>query len=63
MMHKHTKPAGQRKVSPPGPSYMNGDQIGKAVLGFFELRPESPPESRGYDNFREMNAAELMRFQ
>jgi hypothetical protein len=29
MMHKHTKPIGQRKVSPPGPSYMNNDQMGK----------------------------------
>lgn len=29
MMHKHTKPAGQRKVSPPGPSYMSSDQIGE----------------------------------
>lgn len=29
MMHKHPKPIGQRKVSPPGPSYMNNDQMGK----------------------------------
>ena len=29
MTHKHTKPIGQRKVSPPGPSYMNNDQMGK----------------------------------
>lgn len=27
-MHTHTKPLGQRKVSPPGPTFMSNDQMG-----------------------------------
>lgn len=38
MINKNPKPAGQRKVSPPGPTYMNGDQIGKAAIGLLELK-------------------------
>lgn len=50
MIHKNTKPAGQRKVSPPGPTYMNGDQIGKAAIGLLDLRLGLVTLDLGYCN-------------
>ncbi|KAJ5190788.1 uncharacterized protein N7498_009773 [Penicillium cinerascens] len=31
-MHTHTKPLGQRKVSPPGPTFMSNDQMGSRPI-------------------------------
>ncbi|KAJ6129687.1 hypothetical protein N7512_002467 [Penicillium capsulatum] len=48
MIHKSTKPAGQRKVSPPGPTYMNGDQIASYLKDLRSNRPARPTGSRPY---------------
>ncbi|KAJ5810096.1 uncharacterized protein N7503_002314 [Penicillium pulvis] len=47
MMHKNTK-TGQRKVSPPGPTYMNGDQIASYLKDLRTNRPARPTGSRPY---------------
>lgn len=41
MMHKHTKTAGQRKVSPPGPTYMSHDQIGELATIYRDIYQEN----------------------
>ncbi|KAF3389322.1 hypothetical protein F1880_004121 [Penicillium rolfsii] len=48
MMHKQTKPIGQRKVSPPGPSYMNNDQMANYLKDLRTNRPARPTGSRPY---------------
>ncbi|OOQ90973.1 LIM domain protein [Penicillium brasilianum] len=48
MMHKHPKPIGQRKVSPPGPSYMNNDQMANYLKDLRTNRPARPTGSRPY---------------
>ncbi|KAJ5632590.1 hypothetical protein N7490_008929 [Penicillium lividum] len=47
MMHKNTK-TGQRKASPPGPTYMNGDQIANYLKDLRTNRPARPTGSRPY---------------
>ncbi|KAJ5935403.1 hypothetical protein N7466_004950 [Penicillium verhagenii] len=47
MMHKNSK-TGQRKVSPPGPTYMNGDQIANYLKELRSNRPARPTGSRPY---------------
>ncbi|KAJ6014650.1 hypothetical protein N7540_009241 [Penicillium herquei] len=52
-MHKHSKTvhggqSGQRKVSPPGPSYMNSDQIANYLKDLRTNRPNRPTGSRPY---------------
>ncbi|KAJ5168290.1 uncharacterized protein N7482_003884 [Penicillium canariense] len=48
MMHKHTKPIGQRKVSPPRPSYMNNDQMASYLKDLRTNRPARPTGSRPF---------------
>ncbi|KAJ5387992.1 hypothetical protein N7509_010533 [Penicillium cosmopolitanum] len=45
-MYKHTKPVGQRKVSPPGPSYMSSDQVANYLKDLRTNRPARPTGSR-----------------
>ncbi|KAJ5972203.1 uncharacterized protein N7479_002121 [Penicillium vulpinum] len=46
MMHKHT--TGQRKVSPPGPSFMSSDQVSTYLKDLRSNRPVRPTGSRPY---------------
>ncbi|CRL23581.1 Zinc finger, LIM-type [Penicillium camemberti] len=46
MMHKHT--TGQRKVSPPGPSFMSNDQVSTYLKDLRANRPARPTGSRPY---------------
>ncbi|KAJ5482664.1 hypothetical protein N7539_006110 [Penicillium diatomitis] len=47
-MHQPTKPIGQRKVSPPRPSYMNSDQMASYLKDLRTNRPARPTGSRPY---------------
>ncbi|KAJ5280976.1 hypothetical protein N7478_006348 [Penicillium angulare] len=46
-MHNHTK-TGQRKVSPPGPTFMSSDQVANYLKDLRSNRPTRPTGSRPY---------------
>ncbi|KAJ5149709.1 hypothetical protein N7448_001287 [Penicillium atrosanguineum] len=45
-MHTHTKPLGQRKVSPPGPTFMSNDQMANYLKDLRTNKPSRPIGSR-----------------